>query len=255
MLFSVHRTIFKPMIVKPNNSEGKTRKENFTLIELLVVIVIIAILAGMLLPALNQARERAKIINCVANQKQIVTGTIMYVGDNNDILMPTIKTATGGTELRSVSEWGPKINVGLGLAAASGAFGNGLSPEGLVKKWSEGDSRPKVFFCPDSAVAASCSKISDNFTDYIYCRDSSDNDISGTKSFNKPFTRLKKEVLTFCISGGSWLHYGVDPGTIAAHSNSITVSRADGSAQRVELSVYRSETGRNERLEAIDKAN
>lgn len=67
-------------------------RQKFTLIELLVVIAIIAILAALLLPALQSARERGKTISCVSNHKQVASAFQQYANDHDGIMIPACLT-------------------------------------------------------------------------------------------------------------------------------------------------------------------
>ena len=121
----------------------KTSRRCFTLIELLVVIAIIAILAAMLLPALQSARERARASTCQSNLKQLGVYAALYADQNNDQLMDSTK---GGGGVIAYTPYIKNYYIVAALGHLYRMYNPGM-PDGLPEDWVKKTKRPEFMYC------------------------------------------------------------------------------------------------------------
>ena len=131
------------------------RIPSFTLIELLVVIAIIAILAAMLLPALQQARRRAKFITCINNQGNLGKAYLQYTADHRNFVMPYWN---GSASTDSTGWWAGTYATSRGVGAKGAGFMApylGIDYEGVIGGWrypflqTNANHRRCKFACPE----------------------------------------------------------------------------------------------------------
>ena len=221
-------------------------KRNFTLIELLVVIAIIAILASMLLPSLNKARNQAKAIQCAGNLKSIGNAAIQYTLDNADYMPPNYSTSAT-CQTNPPTGWRYGYEAWLYVTAPY-----------LGGNWNDAKSAHAIYRCPEklTEVFAYSDRPAVLTSNYAYSQRLGANLAWSPRNIMRKLSRNRMPSVTGYLTDGLAMTRGgctflaiYDVNRLTAdnldyrHSKGVNVTFADGHVEKVammELLVQRS---------------
>jgi prepilin-type N-terminal cleavage/methylation domain-containing protein len=200
----------------------KTRGKGFTLIELLVVIAIIAILAAMLLPALSQAREKARQAVCLNNLRQIGIALHLYGQDYDNNFPVSTRQPPGGTFMNHFIGSAPNNKLGA------------LYP-GYIKD-------PHVFYCPSNRAYTyenSWPNFGFRYSGYYYAGFGQYGAVPG---YPERDSLKKPSSMAIVVDEGAWLHLQPDPSRYPpdkpVHTIGSNVLYIGGHARMVQKSKF-----------------
>lgn len=234
-------------IVKNSHFRHGGVKSYFTLIELLVVIAIIAILAAILLPSLQKARERGMSAQCQSNLKQLGITLAQYGNAYND----WFPTGHGGSGYwYGIRAWYPNYRISAdGTPPVSDRLPDGTQPKGEAAQREQQRINAPLFYCPQRAVNKRFTNQTAARMEIYYVTPSWNKHFGGMPKFNKTFSPARKFMLMeyHFDGGGSAVTLPRYSGNAFVHARNNNIVHIDGhvAGYKAEPPYFQIQSGNN----------